>query len=219
MSQTKTSRKNWMVTPDQLLSVEQQRELVALARGLAEKSLKRKGTRHWVNLMVARIGLRAGLRASEIADLRLNDIHIANGFHSLTVRRGKRRKVRTVEIPPDLVDDLRHFLDVVRPLMPNPKGRTNVLLGDEGIALDKFLVSKRAARLLKLAGLNGHSTHDLRHTYATELYRVTKDLRLVQRQLGHSSPNTTAIYAHLVDEDVQSAIANWYDPAGNGKPS
>jgi integrase/recombinase XerD len=48
------------------------------------------------------------------------------------------------------------------------------------------------------------SPHVLRHTFATELYRMTNDLRKVQKTLGHSSIQTTMIYTHLVDEELEN---------------
>jgi integrase/recombinase XerD len=48
--------------------------------------------------------------------------------------------------------------------------------------------------------------HMLRHTYATELYRETKDIRLVQKALGHASLTTTMIYTHIVDDDMETAM-------------
>ena len=44
--------------------------------------------------------------------------------------------------------------------------------------------------------------HSLRHTFATDLLRSTKNLRLVQKALGHSNIETTSIYAHIVDEEL-----------------
>ena len=46
----------------------------------------------------------------------------------------------------------------------------------------------------------------LRHTFATDLYRATKDIRLVQKTLGHADLSTTMIYTHLVDDDVAHAM-------------
>jgi len=62
----------------------------------------------------------------------------------------------------------------------------------------------------KKAGLPSHySIHSLRHTYATNLYKASGyNLRLVQRQLGHSSPTVTQVYADVMDSDVEEALRN-----------
>ena len=51
-----------------------------------------------------------------------------------------------------------------------------------------------------------HRLHDARHTNATLLLEASKDLRLVQIQLGHSRPTTTAVYAGVVDERMTEAV-------------
>jgi site-specific recombinase XerD len=47
-----------------------------------------------------------------------------------------------------------------------------------------------------------HAAAYLRH----ELYRETKDIRLVQKALGHASLTTTMIYTHIVDDDMETAM-------------
>jgi integrase len=51
-----------------------------------------------------------------------------------------------------------------------------------------------------------HRLHDARHTHATLLLEASKDLRLVQKQLGHSRPTTTAVYAGIADERMTEAV-------------
>lgn len=48
--------------------------------------------------------------------------------------------------------------------------------------------------------------HALRHSSMTNLYRATKDLRVVQRQARHKNVTTTQIYTHVSDEDVARAV-------------
>ena len=50
------------------------------------------------------------------------------------------------------------------------------------------------------------TAHNLRHTYATNLYQVSRDLRFVQEQCGHASPATTAIYARYSDDAAALAV-------------
>jgi integrase/recombinase XerD len=51
--------------------------------------------------------------------------------------------------------------------------------------------------------------HTLRHTFATDLLRATKNLRLVQKALGHERIGTTQIYLHIVDEELEDAMKNF----------
>ena len=66
-------------------------------------------------------------------------------------------------------------------------------------------LQRRVNRAMRAAGVAG-TFHALRHRYGTLAYQETRDLVAVGRQMGHSSPVTTAIYAAASD-DVADAIA------------
>ena len=53
---------------------------------------------------------------------------------------------------------------------------------------------------------NGHRLHDARHTNASLLYQATRDLRMVQQQLGHSRITTTTVYATVCPELIQDGM-------------
>ncbi|MCP4263674.1 MAG: tyrosine-type recombinase/integrase, partial [Planctomycetes bacterium] len=56
-----------------------------------------------------------------------------------------------------------------------------------------------------------YSIHCLRHTYACQLYKASGyNLRLVQKQLGHSSIHTTEMYADVMEPDIQDALRELY---------
>jgi site-specific recombinase XerD len=67
------------------------------------------------------------------------------------------------------------------------------------------------AAVLK-SGVDENTTvHTLRHTFATHMILDGVDLRRVQEYLGHSSPETTAIYTHITDKmktEVRSPLDN-----------
>ena len=73
------------------------------------------------------------------------------------------------------------------------------------------LVNRLADRA-ELAESEKVSPHTLRHTFATDLYRETKNLRLVQKALGHASIQTTEIYTHIVDEELEEALRCFRSP-------
>ena len=86
-----------------------------------------------------------------------------------------------------------------------------------------FFLSRRQVRIsaktvqwmvckyIDLAGLGGRglSVHKLRHTAATLMYQSGKvDIRVLKDVLGHEQLNTTQIYTHLVDKNLESAMDN-----------
>jgi integrase len=68
--------------------------------------------------------------------------------------------------------------------------------------------TKRAwASICRRARITGLRQHDLRHSFASLLVSAGHGLPVIAELLGHSSVNTTARYAHLVD-DVARAATN-----------
>lgn len=148
-----------------------------------------------------------GLRVSEAADVRCGDIKAGYGESALFVRDGKGSKSRTVQIPDSLKRHLKQFI-LWKASRGEPTGPDDFLfLGQRGpwsCQAIQFLVKKH----LRALGLyeNEKSVHALRHSYAVEFYRQEKDLRALQKQLGHSSIQTTQIYADVTAEDIQKQI-------------
>jgi integrase/recombinase XerD len=84
----------------------------------------------------------------------------------------------------------------------SPK-RCCIFRGDRRLAVQQL-----TKKYLKALGLyeSEKSVHALRHSYAVEFYRQEKDLRALQKQLGHSSVQTTQIYADVTIQDIQAQI-------------
>lgn len=61
--------------------------------------------------------------------------------------------------------------------------------------------------LLAEAGIRNLRVHDLRHSFASYTLSSGHGLGVVGQLLGHQSPQTTARYAHLVDEAAKAAVA------------
>lgn len=149
----------------------------------------------------------SGLRVSEAANLRAGDIKAGYGESALFVRDGKGSKSRTVQIPASLKAHLKQFV-AWKASRGEPTGPDDHLfIGQRGpwsSQAIQFLVKK----YLKALGLyeNEKSVHALRHSYAVEYYRQEKDLRGLQKQLGHASIQTTQIYADVTAQDIQKQI-------------
>ena len=116
-------------------------------------------------------------------------------------------KPRTIQVPQSLKKHFRAFLQwkVER---NEPTGEDDPLfLGQRGPWTSQA-VQQIVKKHLKLLNLYkpGKSVHALRHSYAVQLYRQQKDLRAVQKQLGHASIQTTQIYADVTKEDIQHQV-------------
>ena len=73
-------------------------------------------------------------------------------------------------------------------------------------------IQKVFERMSRDAQLSKHvSIHSTRHSYATALYKASgRNLRLVQKQLGHSRITTTQVYADVFAEDAVEAVEKLY---------
>jgi integrase/recombinase XerD len=145
--------------------------------------------------------LHAGLRVSEALALTEHDIDWDSG--QLHVRQGKGKKDRILWLGAAMLQSLKAW----RARKPAPS--TPLLFTTlQGEALHSSQVRTMVKRRARKAGLTHKDIHPhtLRHTFATELYRQTKNIRLVQKALGHQDLSTTMIYTHLVDDDYQAAL-------------
>ena len=167
------------------------------------------------DLCMIALMLNTGLRASEVLHLRVRDIDWTSG--QLMVREGKGKKDRTLWLNEVDLDLLRSW-KVRRPAASEFLFTTlhGTLVKDRDL---RAMVKRRAQKVGITKDVHPHM---LRHTFATDLYRVTKDIRLVQKTLGHADLSTTMIYTHLVDDDVAHAMRTFRSadtPEGSLQPT
>ena len=199
------------ITQEDFMSPEQVLALKNHCREMARRASvdgRRNPVRDWAILHVA---LDAGLRVSEICDLRVRDVILDNGSASLIVRNGKGSKKRGVKIGRALRDHLEEFI-IWKDANGEPtSGRSPLFVSARS---GKFLTRTAVYRIFKVnasqVGIpRRFSIHSCRHTYASLLYRASKyNIRLVQKQLGHSSIQTTQIYADVLSNDAAVAVEN-----------
>lgn len=135
-----------------------------------------------------------GLRRDEARLLRVEDIDGARGLLHV---RGKGAKDRWVPMPAPLLTQLRAFWKThrTRPwLFPHPGAL------DQPRPLSRRDLQLAFAAARARCPLNKHpKIHTLRHCHGTHLLEAGVNLRLIQANLGHRSPNTTALYTHLTE--------------------
>lgn len=200
------------ITYEDFLTPEQVQRLKTYCRSRVEadrtvqSDRRRNPVRDWVILHIA---LDAGLRVSEICSLRVRDLILDRDVASLVVRDGKGHKKRGVRIGEPLRKHLDSFLTWKRSAGEAVSAGAPLLVSSRtGEALTRtavYRIFKDIAAAVELPAR--FSIHSCRHTYASMLYRSSEfNIRLVQKQLGHSSIQTTQIYADVLSEDAAAAV-------------
>jgi site-specific recombinase XerD len=142
----------------------------------------------------------AGLRLSEVIRLRVEDID--SGRKLIRIRHGKGGKDRYVPLSEVLLEVLRGYWRIARAedwLFPGKK---------PGHYLSGRTVQRALARAVKAAGIRKRvSTHTMRHSFATHLLEAGTDIRTIQKLLGHKRLETTAIYTHVTEHNIQSTTS------------
>ncbi|KQL46551.1 hypothetical protein AN963_16650 [Brevibacillus choshinensis] len=159
-----------------------------------------KGKRNYSMIQALRY---TGLRVSELANLKINDVNLEEA--AITVWHGKGDKYRIIPLHPDLAPILQEYLDHVRPKSNDPhffvtkKTETKITTGYIRVILHKATLD---------AGITKKVTpHVLRHSFATSLYKDHGvDLLRIGKLLGHASPRATSIYTHTTPEHLREAL-------------
>jgi integrase len=147
-----------------------------------------------VRLMIA-LAAYAGLRCCEIAAIDASDVDLSQQSPVLAVRCGKGSKDRIVPVHPDLAVMLRG-------LRPGPI-----------VGVSAQTVGFKVARHLRSLGIEA-TAHKLRHTFGTELARVTEgNVVLVASLLGHENISTSMAYIGWSGGPGAAAVAGMYPPA------
>lgn len=175
-------------------------------RSLADRA---KGRLTWqVRWILVHLALYSGLRVSEIAALKVCMVHLDSKEPFIKVYRGKGKKSRDVYIDSELAQHLRDFIHFKRRWNQSVELNAPLFAGRGGKQYTTNALSLSFKEAVKAAGLRTNlSIHSARHSYATFLYHGEKDLRAVQKQLGHSNVAMTTLYSDIMPEE-RSRIAN-----------
>jgi integrase/recombinase XerD len=140
-----------------------------------------------------------GLRMSELLNLKMTDIQ--SDRRLVLVRDGKGNKDRTTVLSETTLGLLRKYYRVYKP-------QTYLFEGPGGCRYSCKSVHAIVKRSLDIAGIERPaSTHTLRHSFATHLLENGTDLRYIQMLLGHTSPKTTEIYAHVSTKSLRGIVS------------
>jgi len=166
----------------------------------------------------------AGMRISEMLNLKLHQLQLQLGF---VVCTGKGSKERIAPINEAGTFWLTRYLKEVRPRLIGTKTRKNYGVSKRTSDQQRVFLNQRGKplsrqgfwKILKAYGRNAGipqnllTPHVLRHTFATHLLEGGADLRSVQMLLGHADISTTEIYTHVSREHLQK-IYRKHHPRG-----
>ena len=100
------------------------------------------------------------------------------------------------------------------------KDENALFVSRNGRRISNSMVQKMLEKYLMLSGLSkrGYSVHKLRHTAATLMYSTGKvDIRVLKDILGHEQLNTTQIYTHVSNKNMEDAMEQ--NPLADFRPA
>ena len=195
----------WKKLPD-VLGREQTDALLAVVQPEDRLALRDKA--------ILELFYACGLRASELAELTVEDLHFDLGVIRVL---GKGRKERIIPIGGPAAESVKAYVITLRPELEKVKttrtkaARNRLFLTRSGGPMTRIVLWQLVQKMAKRAGLRSIHPHTLRHTFATHLLSGGADLRVVQELLGHSNVATTQIYTH-VDGDRLKHVHKKHHP-------
>lgn len=200
--------KNYIITRDKFLSIKERNKLLRCCRNRAKADYSAQ-RRTWVfRYMLIHLALNSGLRVSEMASLKIRDLQFSSKENYLVVHCGKRGKKRDVYLDTEIVAHLKSYIGIKRKWGESIEADAPLFSGRAGNHYTTTALGISFKKAAEKAGLpKYYSIHSSRHTYATLLLAKTKNMRFVQKQLGHSSIAMTSLYADILPEMNQN-LAN-----------
>jgi len=183
------------------------------------------GTKNVRLKLMMNLMLQCGLRREEVCSLPLT---LIEDLELQALKQGpdaelslelpayicKNNKPRTIPITYHLVMKLRHYRVTERNRLAkkykalNNSTPTEFWLNQRGTAISINGLSGQISELGKRVGISANP-HKFRHTFGTELYAISGDLRLVQKLMGHSHITTTEIYEHTLGADKRGFLEEY----------
>ncbi len=200
---------SYTITPEQFFSRDERKRLMKTCEELAELDMI-KGRQTWVvRYMLVDLAIYTGLRVGEIASLKIGDLFLTGNDPYLIVRNGKGNKRRTVYMDKELRSHIKKFIDYKKKsLKQSIDDNAPLFTGREETHSPPITLMKSFKQAIVKSGIRKDlSIHSARHTYATFLLNDTKNLKYVQKQLGHANISMTAHYANILPEQ-NGTLAN-----------
>jgi integrase len=171
------------------------------------KAAKTKGSREWAMIIVA---YKHGMRASEVCNLRVDDVDLKNGSIVIERLKGSLRTTQAVteHRGEPLLNERRALREWLRERRND--GSDYLFTSQKGGRLDRSQFFRLFRAIACEAGLAAEKRHPhaLKHSLASHLVLANVNLALVKQQLGHKSIGSTMRYVTISDQQASKATAN-----------
>lgn len=151
------------------------------------------------------IGIKAGLRISDILNLKVSDVKNKIQTEIIEIKTGKKRTVHLKSLTSNIIDYLNTEHDGESEwLFPSPTDNTKHLASHQ-----YYKILQKVANNL---GLDYIGTHTLRKTFSYFFLKQNKgDIVTLMKILNHSSQAVTLRYAGIEEEDIKAKLED-FDP-------
>jgi integrase len=170
------------------------------------KCARTKGIREWAMVLLA---YKHGMRASEICNLRLNDVDLKNESIIVVRLKGSLRTTQalTEHRGEPLLNELKALREWLR--QRRSDGSDYLFTSQKGGRLHRSQVFRLFRGIASQAGLKPEKRHPhvLKHSLASHLIAANVNLALVKHQLGHKSIGSTMRYISTTDLQASKATA------------
>jgi integrase/recombinase XerC len=162
------------------------------------------------NRLILELLYTTGMRRSELIDLQVKQIDVANEMIIVT---GKRSKQRIIPLLPNVLTSLQSFLLLRLQQFPTA-AHDNLFLSDKGKPINPKVLYNMVHQYLSLiTSIEKRGPHTIRHSFATHLLDNGAELNAIKELLGHSSLAATQIYTHNSIEKLKKVYVQAHPKA------
>ena len=170
-------------------------------------TINKSSSTGWRNYAILVTLLDTGLRASEVAGIRLGQVNFEAGYIKVM---GKGAKERIVPIGKFVQMRLLHYCEEVRPKLSS-NGCDSLFLSRRGKPITTNTIKLVFSRLAESSGINRLHAHLCRHTFAINYLLNGGDVFSLQEILGHTSLEMVRHYLHFTASQI-TARQHEYSP-------
>lgn len=184
--------------PNRFYSIERPRKKRKLPNVLSKEEILKiiDHTNNLKHKCIVSLLYSAGLRRSELLDLKIKDIDSKRML--IRIESGKGNKDRYSLLSTQLLGDLRSYYKKWKPFEYLIEGQYGGRYSGKSIGMVVQRAAMKAGTRIRV------TPHMLRHSFATHLLEAGVDLRQIQVLLGHGSSKTTEIYTHVATTSFKS---------------